>query len=170
MTLEIVGAGVDRTRPIGTPFQILECHPHGFVETVRVPSLDDGLQHLAYVETVFRQLDGILSSIVLSWSGYRGEFTGGQNGGTNPNQSEGSANGSKDLFCGGGFDGVPVQNFDSVVQERHLGLACARCHFRWLDLGYASGMAAVELKRCKELGARRFIRGLHALIYRRSGR
>ena len=33
-----------------------------------------------------------------------------QNGGTNSNQSEGSANGSEDLLCGGGFDGISVQN------------------------------------------------------------
>ena len=48
---------------------------------------------------------------------------------TDPNQSEGSADGSEDLLGGGGFDCVLVQNVDSVVQERLLGLACACCHF-----------------------------------------
>ena len=57
--LELVGEGVDRRRLINTPSQILECHPHGYIETVRVPSLDDSLQHLANIETVFRQLHGI---------------------------------------------------------------------------------------------------------------
>ena len=59
VTLELVGEGVDRARLIDTPFQILEYNPHVSVKTVRIPSLDDGLQHLAYVETVFRQLYGI---------------------------------------------------------------------------------------------------------------
>jgi len=58
-----------------------------------------------------------------------------QNVGTDPNQSQGSADGSEDLLSGGGLDCVPIQNIDSVVQERRLGFACACCHFRGLGMG-----------------------------------
>jgi len=57
VTLELFGKGANGTRPINPPFQILKCHPHGLVETV--PSLDRGLQRLAYNETVFGQLHRI---------------------------------------------------------------------------------------------------------------
>jgi len=60
VTLELPGEGAFRTRPIDAPFQILECHPHRFVEVLRIPPLEYSLQHFAYVETVFRQLHGIL--------------------------------------------------------------------------------------------------------------
>ena len=56
VTLEFVGEGAGRTRRVKTPFQILECQPHGFV--IRI-TLGGGLQHLAYIETVFGQLHGI---------------------------------------------------------------------------------------------------------------
>ena len=51
-----------RTGPgsIDTPFQFTERHPYGFFEIIRILSLDNGLQYLAYVETVFRQLHGVL--------------------------------------------------------------------------------------------------------------
>jgi len=111
VTLGLLGEGLDRTRLIDTPSQTLERRPHGFVETVPIPSLDGGLQYLAYVGTVFRQLDrivviGYLFLVGLSMKVHRWM----QNGVTNPNQSEGSANGPEDMFCGGGFDDVPVQN------------------------------------------------------------
>ena len=35
----------------------------------------------------------------------------------------------KTCFAGGGFDRVRDQGIDSVVDERHLGAACARCHY-----------------------------------------
>ena len=61
VTLELFDEkGTGGTGLTNTPSQILERHPHGFVETVRVPSLDYGLQLLTHVETVFRQLHGIL--------------------------------------------------------------------------------------------------------------
>lgn len=56
--------------------------------------------------------------------------------GTDPSQSEGGSDGFEDLFYGGCFDSVAVQNFDSVI----LDLAYVCCHFRrwrW---------------RCRELG------------------
>ena len=56
VTLALLGKGADRTRQIDTPLQILECHPHGFIETIRIPSLDYGLQYLEYVGTIFSQL------------------------------------------------------------------------------------------------------------------
>ena len=59
VTLERLGTGADRTISIGAPIQILDCNPHGLVETVHVSSPDRGLQHLAYAETVFGQLHGI---------------------------------------------------------------------------------------------------------------
>ena len=59
VTLELLGYGADSARQIDTPSQILECCPHGFVETVRILSLDYGLQLLAYFGTVSNQLDGI---------------------------------------------------------------------------------------------------------------
>ena len=42
-----------------TPFQILECNLHGFVEIICIISLDRDFQRLTYAETVFRQLCGI---------------------------------------------------------------------------------------------------------------
>ena len=60
VTLKLVGEEADRTRLIGTPFKIPKCHPHRFVEVIRIPPLEDSLQHFAYVETIFRQLYGIL--------------------------------------------------------------------------------------------------------------
>jgi len=45
---------------VNTPSQILKCHPRGFVEIIRILSLDHGVQRLACVETVFRQKDGTL--------------------------------------------------------------------------------------------------------------
>ena len=67
VTLGLFGQGAYGTRAVNPPFQILKCHPHGFVETV--PSSDRGLQHIAYVETVFGQLDGIfvVDQLVLVW-------------------------------------------------------------------------------------------------------
>ena len=59
VTLKLLGEGAHSTRPINAPFQILECNHHGFVETVRVPFMDGGLQHITYFETVFGQLHGI---------------------------------------------------------------------------------------------------------------
>jgi len=40
-------------RLVNTPFQVLKCHPHGFVEAIRTFPLDHGLQHITHVETVF---------------------------------------------------------------------------------------------------------------------
>ena len=60
VTLELLGKGADRTGLIGTPFQILECCPHRFVKVVLILSLDCGLEHIAHVETVFRQLQRII--------------------------------------------------------------------------------------------------------------
>ena len=45
-----------------------------------------------------------------------------QNGSTNPNQSEDGANSSEDPLCGEGFDYIPVQDIDFVVDERYPGL------------------------------------------------
>ena len=67
VTLELFGQGAYGTRAVSPPFQILKCHPHGFIETV--PSLDRGLQYITYVETVFGQLDGIfvVDQLILVW-------------------------------------------------------------------------------------------------------
>jgi len=81
-----------------------------------------------------------------------------QDGGTDPNQSYGSANGSKYLLCGGGFDCILVQNINSVVHERYLGLARSCCHFRRLDVRRTSRVMAVEVWY-KRLGARRVAYG-----------
>jgi len=88
VTLELLGKGAYRTRPIDAPFQILERHSHGFVEAVRIPSLDRGPQHTTHVEAVFGQLHGIFVVdqfvlVMLLARGYRRT----QNGGTDPNQS-----------------------------------------------------------------------------------
>ena len=68
VTLESSSEGVDEPKLINTPFQIFECRPHGFTETVHIPSLHCSLQHLAYIETVFGQLYGIsvVDHLVLS--------------------------------------------------------------------------------------------------------
>lgn len=62
MALGLLGKGTRwaELRLITTPFQILECNPHGFFVVIRILSLDYGHQHLAHVETVFRQFHGIL--------------------------------------------------------------------------------------------------------------
>jgi len=88
VTLELLGNGAYGTRQTNSPFQIPKCHPHGFVETVPIPSMDRGLQHLAHVETVLGQLHRIfvvnqLVLVGLSIKGHR--MT--QNGVTDPNQS-----------------------------------------------------------------------------------
>ena len=44
---------------MNTPFQTLERHPHGFVETTYIPFPDYVLQHPAYFGTVLRELRGI---------------------------------------------------------------------------------------------------------------
>jgi len=45
---------------VGTPIRIIDCHPQGFLEVVRVPSLDYGLQRHAHVETIFGELHAVL--------------------------------------------------------------------------------------------------------------
>ena len=88
VTLELFGKGAYGTRPVNSPFQIHECHHNGFVETIRIPSLDRGLQHITYVETVFGQLHGIsvVDQLVLIMFSVRFRRRT-QNGGTDPNQS-----------------------------------------------------------------------------------
>jgi len=39
-TLELLGKGAGRPGPIGTPFQIPECHSHRFVEAFHIPPMD----------------------------------------------------------------------------------------------------------------------------------
>ena len=147
VTLELFGKkGTGRAGLINAPSQILERHPHGFVETVHIPSLDYRLQLLTYIEAVFRQLDGIfiVNHLVLVWLSMR-DHEWAQNGGTNSNQSEGGASSSENLLRGGSFDCIPIQNIDPVVQERRLGLAGPRCHFRWLGARRTGG-GGVEFK------------------------
>ena len=58
----------------------------------------------------------------------------GRRASTNPNQRHDCANGSEDLLCGGGFDRIPVQYINLVVDVRYLGPARARCHYYRLDV------------------------------------
>ena len=100
-------------RLISAPSQILERHLYGFVKSVPTPSLDGGLQYLAYVGAVLRQLHRIVVVDYLFLVGLSMKVhMRVQNGVTNPNQSEGIVDGSEDLLCGRGFDCVLVQNID----------------------------------------------------------
>ena len=52
--------------------------------------------------------------------------------GTDPNQSQDRvSNGSENLLLWEGFDHIPVQNIDSVVEEPGFGLVCACCQRVW---------------------------------------
>ena len=158
MTLGLLGEGADRTRLIDAPFQILQRHPHGFVEAIRIPSLDRSLQHLTYVETVFGQLNGVfvISQLVLVVLRVRVRRWA-QDGGTDPNQSQGIADGSEDLLCGGDFSYVPIQNVGPVPQERRLGLACSCCHFRRLGVGRTSRTVVGGLHEARALMCQRSV-------------
>jgi hypothetical protein len=65
----VVWSGSRQSRPVNTPFQTLECPPHGFVEIIHVLSLGRSLQCLVCVETAFRQLSKIPAAyhLVLVW-------------------------------------------------------------------------------------------------------
>ena len=54
VTLELLGERADRAKADSTPFRVVERHPYGFVEIIRILSLDRRLQRLAHAEAVVR--------------------------------------------------------------------------------------------------------------------
>ena len=144
-------SGEAYTRPIArsvdAPFQTSKPRPHRSIEIVRIGY---GLQHPARVETILSQLHGIfvVNHLILVWSSITARgWT--QNENTNPNQSQDGASGSKNLVCGGGFDCVPFQNINPVIEKRHSGLARVRWHY-----ALASMMVEVGCKGYSQVNGR----------------
>ena len=70
----------------------------------------------------------------------------------NPDQSQDSANGLEDLLCGGGFDCVPVQGINSVV-EGYFDVWCGCCHYQRLGVRRTGRVVEVEFNGCRQLHA-----------------
>jgi len=99
------------------PFRIHQDHPNRSIEITHILPLDCGLQRLAYAETVLRQLHEILvNSCVLVRPSTR-VHRRTQNESANPNQNHDSARCLEDHLRVRGFDCVPVQDVDSVVED-----------------------------------------------------
>ena len=66
-------------------------------------------------------------------------------GNINPNQGLDCTNGAEDLLCRGTFDRIPIQDIDSIVDERHFGLAYGSCRYHRPGVrrtGWAMGLSS----------------------------